>query len=189
MFAKRVQQFFGNSNAIKNASLMTDRAPAPFNADYYAVNPDVHLRGTAVHSGRFVDFSTTQLDNPSKVSHVFDDSCFAPNIPSDPLYVLPRTKFTVNSESLSELATSILVGLQTLCPADTVLKTDKTKMKISVMVPGTLDVKVKILATESRNTYLVTCRRDSGDWFVFMQVFLAVKKYLRNQGTHVECHF
>lgn len=168
---------------------MIDRAPEPFDTDYYALNPDHAVRGTAVHSGRFVDFSVSTIEQPSKVPHFFDGRCVAPNIPSDPLYVFARTKFTVNSESVSVLANAILTGLQTLCPRDTMLETDPSRMKISILIPGTLDVKVKIFQNSNTGSYMVLCRRDSGDWFVFMQVFLAIKKHLGSQGFHVECHF
>lgn len=169
---------------------MSERAPAPLDTDHYALNPDLSIRGTTVHSGRFLDISDRNVHQTSKVSHLFDDRCIAPRVPSDPLYVLPRTKFTVKFESSAGLGNAIIVGLKSLCPAIAELKLDATRMKISVLIPGTLDLKVKIFEElEHSGVYMVVCRRDSGDWFVLMQVFSAIKKYLRSHGMHVECHF
>jgi hypothetical protein len=103
------------------------------------------------------------------------------------MYVLPRCRFFVRSVTgAAALANLIYSILQSLCPAGTELKTDAQRMKISVLIPGTLDFKVKVFETGNSEEFLVVVRRDAGDWFVFIQLYSAIKKQVRpNGGTQV----
>jgi hypothetical protein len=165
---------------------MLDKAPAPFNTDYYVVNNDETVRGTAVQVNHSIDVQSTSFRRQQKVSHNFVDQSAVPNIPTDPLYVLPRSRFTVHHSNGSEVANSIFEGLRAVCPDDTVLTAHQSQAKISVMIPNNLDLKVKMYKNQNGDI-VVTFRRDSGDWFVFIHIFSAVKKYLRNNsGMSIE---
>ena len=165
-----------------------DKAPAPFNTDYYVSNGDDAVRGAVVHGVRSIHSASVQQQMASKIPQSFDDNCVSRELPDDPMYVLPRTRFTVEGEASSAaLGNLIVTALRSLCPADTALTTDHVRMKVSVVIPGTLDFKVKLFR-EDNGHHMVVVRRDSGDWFVFIQLYSAIKKWLRSSpGLTIEC--
>jgi hypothetical protein len=166
---------------------MLDKPPAPFNTDFYAHESTDSVRGAAIRVGEVIDIHLASSHAVSKVPHRFDTDCVVPNVPADPLYVLPRSKFTVHDHCGSRVANSIIDGLRLVSPADAVINVEPSKMKVSILIPNSLDMKIKLFACDG--DLLVTFRRDSGDWFVFIHIFSAIKKYLRNNcALSVESH-
>jgi hypothetical protein len=165
---------------------MLDKAPAPFNTDYYVVNNDETVRGTAVHMIHTIDAQAASFRPATKVSHNSVDQCVVPTLPTDPLYVLPRSRFTVHKATGTQVANSIFEGLRSICPVETVLNAHLSKAKISVLIPNSLDLKIKMYMGDNGDI-IVTFRKDSGDWFVFIHIFSAIKKYFRNNsGMSIE---
>jgi len=160
---------------------MLDKPPAPFNTDYYVVNNDETVRGTSIQVNQSIETHAAAFRSAAKVPHNFVDQFVIPSLPTDPLYVLPRSRFTVHKTTGSTVASAIFESLCSLCPVDTVLNAHQAK--ISVLIPNSLDLKIKLFSTDSNGgDIIVTFRRDSGDWFVFIHIFAAVKKYLRNNS-------
>lgn len=163
--------------------MQQDKAPGPLEGDFYAWGLSDSVRGGRLEQARAIDSFSAPRERITKFPQTFADVCTAPAEPTDVLYVQPRTHFYVRSvSSVSQVANSILFILQSLCPAGTELKTDSQRMKISVLIPGTLDFKVKLFATSNSEEFLVAVRRDSGDWFVFIQLYASIKKQLRLNG-------
>ena len=164
-----------------------ESAPGPFETDYYAGNwYESSVRGGVFvhHSSAAIDSVSSPLDHIAKIPQLFSNStCKAPPPkPVDPCYVFPRSHFSVGSvTSVADLGNSILFVLQSLCPLGTEFRTDPDRVKISVLIPGTLDFKVKLFGTNNSEEFLVAVRRDSGDWFVFIQLYSAIKKKLVRQ--------
>jgi hypothetical protein len=166
---------------------MLDKPPAPLNTDFYATDNSDSIRGTAVRVGEAIDVHVSRAQLLSKVPHKFDNHCAAPSIPSDPLYVLPRSKYTVHDSRAAFIGNAIVEALRLVSPVDATLEVNAAKMKVSVLIPSSLDMKIKMFA--SGDDTLVTFRRDSGDWFVFIHIFSAIKKYLRhNCALSIESH-
>ena len=166
---------------------MLDKPPAPLNTDFYASNHSDSVRGVAVRVGEVIDIRTTNAHALSKVSQRFDSHCVVPNVPADPLYVLPRSRFTVHDSRGSFVANSIVEGLRMVCPVDAAIEVNPSRMKVSIMIPNSLDMKIKMFT--SGDDLLVTFRRDSGDWSVYIHIFSAIKKYLRNDcALSIESH-
>ena len=162
-----------------------DKVPAPFSTDFYADEAE-GVRGAVVNNQRVLDISGIPV-TLSKIPQPFVSHTAPPLLPADPMYVLPRTRFFVSGwESSAILANSILTALQGLCPQGCNFRTDIPRMKISVEIAGTLDFKVKLFQT-TNGQLMVVIRRDSGDWFMFIQLYSAIKKYLRtNAGLTIE---
>jgi hypothetical protein len=166
---------------------MLDKPPAPLSTDFYAHEATDSVRGAAVRVGEVINIPLTSSRSLSKVPQKFDTDCVAPDVPADPLYVLPRSKFTVHAKRADVVANSILDGLLSVSPADAIINVQPSKMKVSILIPNSLDMKIKLFACDG--DLLATFRRDSGDWFVFIHIFSAIKKYLRNNcGLSVESH-
>ena len=136
---------------------------------------------------RTLDVTALATPLSSKIHTQFGDDLVAPHVPVDPMYVMPRSRFSVaDAPSSSSLANSILAALHRLCPQGAELRTDDNRVKISVVIPGTLDFKIKLFQSDN-GRLLVAVRRDSGDWFVFIQLYSALKKYLRTvSGLTIE---
>ncbi len=166
---------------------MLDKPPAPLNTDFYASDHGDSVRGAAVMVGEAIDIRTVRSQVQSKVSQRFDSDCVVPNVPTDPLYVLPRSRFTVHDSRGTFVANSIVEGLRMVCPVDAAIEVNRSKMKVTILIPNSLDLKIKMFSTG--DDLLVTFRRDSGDWFVFIHIFSAIKKYLRNNcALSIESH-
>lgn len=163
-----------------------DKAPAPFESDYYVAETGESVRGAVVHQPRTLDASTVQSGPLAKIPQTFADNCIAQALPTDHLYVHPRSRFAVrSSQSAAALGNMLVAGLQSLCPAGTEIRTDSDRMKISVEIPGTLDFKVKFFRSTG-SSHIVSIRRDSGDWFIFIQIYSSIKKFLRQNGVDLE---
>jgi hypothetical protein len=167
--------------------MSSDKAPAPFDTDFYVNDQEEGVRGSVLHAERIFDVKAAHQPLAAKIPHAFAAKILAPPVPSDPMYVFPRSRFHINeSVSAPSVANTILTALQGLCPQGCQLSTDSHRVKISVLIPGTLDFKIKLFQCEDRRL-LVVVRRDSGDWFMFMQLYSAIKKHLRTQfGLIVE---
>jgi len=166
---------------------MLDKPPAPLNTDFYASDHADSHRGAAVRIVEAIDVRATSGHIQSKVSQSFDSDCVVPTVPTDPLYVLPRSRFTVHDSRGTFVANSIVEGLRMVCPVDAAIEVNRARMKVSILIPNSLDLKIKMFACG--DDLLVTFRRDSGDWFVFIHIFSAVKKYLRNNcALSIESH-
>ena len=163
-----------------------DKPPAPFESDYYVADSAEPVRGAVVQQSRTLDTSAVQSGVLAKIPQSFADSCIAQSLPTDPLYVHPRSRFAVcSNQSAAELGNLLMSSLQSLCPAGALIRANSERMKISVEIPGTLDFKVKLFRSE-KHGHIVTVRRDSGDWFIFIQLYSAIKKFLRQNGVDLE---
>ena len=164
-----------------------DKPPEPFDGDYYIAGRDEAIRGTTVHDSRPLDAMVEETPVHVKIPYSFTSGCSATPLPTDPMYVMPRSRFTVRySGDVSSLANLILSGLQRLCPTSTEVAADISRMRISVIIPGTLEFKVKFFADTQDNQTIVAIRRDSGDWFIFIQIYSSIKKFLRQNGVDIE---
>jgi hypothetical protein len=164
-----------------------DKPPGPFNGDFYVPDADTSVRGAILREARAVDSVMTDSARATmKIPHSFIDSCTALPVPTDPLYVMPKTRFVAKSSmDAASLGNMILQGLHSLCPANAEISTDMKRMRISVIIPGTLNFKVKLFA---ESHLLVAIRRDNGDWFIFIQIYSSIKKFLRLNGVEIETH-
>jgi hypothetical protein len=163
-----------------------DKPPEPLSGDYYVADQETAVRGAVVHDSRTLNAVTADSQIAVKIPQCFTGKLDAPPLPVDPLYVLPKSRFIVNSgETVVELANLMVAGFQVLCPNGTEVATDANRMRIALTVPGTVELKVKFFR-ESQNRILVAIRRDSGDWFAFIQIYSSIKKYLRQHGIDVE---
>lgn len=157
---------------------VSECAPAPFGTDYYIMGDDHHVRGAQVQNitRQFVDLSVMESQTQSKVPNNFDCECILPSVPSDPLYVLPRTSFTLDDTSGVEAANRIVSILKETCPSTAMITTNTSRMRIAVHIDGCLDMKIKLFRHSGYPTaVLVVCRRDAGDWFAFHRVYMQIK--------------
>jgi hypothetical protein len=158
-----------------------EKAPEPFNADYYVSDNDA-TRGAMMHATRVLEVPTV-TSHAAKIPQQFVSSSLAPPLPSDPMYVFPRTRFFVlDPPSHVSVANQIVATLHAISPQSSQIRTDARKLKVSVEVPGILDFKVKLFTVDN-GSLMVVVRRDSGDWFMFIQLFSALKKHLRESMT------
>ena len=163
-----------------------DGPPEPFSGDYYVPDPDAAIRGAVVQEARMVNTLVSDSQIAMKIPQCFSGALEPLPIPADPLYVLPNSRFVVSSKtSVGTLANMMVAGFQVLCPNGTEVVTDAARVRIAVNIPGTLEFKVKFFK-QSESEILVAVRRDSGDWFAFIQIYSSIKKYLRQHGIDVE---
>ena len=163
-----------------------DKPPEPFSGDYYVQVQDVSVRGAVVHSGHSLSAMSIESQTAVKIPQSFTSDADALPFPKDPLYVLPKSRFVVPSQTpIAHLGNLIVAGFQAVCPNGTEIVTDVARMRISVNIPGTLDFKVKFFKDED-DQRIVAVRRDCGDWFAFIQIYSAIKKFLREQGVQIE---
>jgi hypothetical protein len=163
-----------------------DGAPEPFSGDYYVTEADTSIRGAVVHEGRTLNTLVADNQIAVKIPQSFTGGLEPPPLPQDPLYVFPNSRFLVSPQAgVGPLANLMVAGFQVLCPNGTEVVTDDSRMRIAVIIPGTLEFKVKFFKN-SDDQILVTIRRDSGDWFAFIQIYSSIKKYLRQHGIDVE---
>ena len=163
-----------------------DGPPEPVSGDYYVADADEAIRGAVVHEARSLNTLVADSQIPVKIPQCFTGDLDALPLPQDPLYVLPNSRFVVSSKTpVGSLANMMVAGFQVLCPNGTEVVTDAVRMRIAVTIPGTLEFKVKFFK-ESRDQILVAIRRDSGDWFAFIQIYSSIKKYLHQHGIDVE---
>lgn len=164
-----------------------DKPPEPFNGDYYIAGRDEAIRGTTVHDSRPLDAMVGDTPVDVKIPHSFTSGCSAITLPTDPMYVMPRSRFAVRSTGdVSSLANLVLSGLQRLCPTSAEVAADISRMRISVLIPGTVEFKVKFFVDPQQSKTIVAIRRDSGDWFIFIQIYSSIKKFLRLNGVDIE---
>ena len=163
-----------------------ENPPEPFSGEYYVADTENAVRGAVIHQGHSMAAMRIDSETAVKVRDTFPSYVDSIPLPSDPLYVLPKSRFAVGSLTpVGQVGNLIAAGFQTLCPNGTQIVTDIARMRIAVTIPGTLEFKVKFFKDEAGH-HIVAVRRDSGDWFAFIQIYLAIKKFLREQGVHVE---
>ncbi len=155
---------------------VSDCAPAPFEADYYIIEEDTQVRGAQVQNTTRPLLGLAEIGDhaSSKVLNIFDRCCILPYTPSDPLYVLPGSKFTLSNISGVDVANRILSILRDSCPSSAMISTNIARMRITVQIDGRLDMKIKLFK-HIVDGVLVACRRDAGDWFAFHRIYMQLK--------------
>ena len=165
---------------LKNAKNLTD---------YYSQDPDDSIRGVLLYqnipqllSSRIADRDFEVCTPVKKAYGRFPVFSSAPLKPSDPLYVFSKWTLVCRSELVSDLANALLEGVECMFGSKCVVKTNLSKVKISVDIPTNLSITIKFFSvSEDPNLFYVMFRKDSGDWFAFSSFYKSCTKYLNIQ--------
>jgi len=154
-------------------------------SDYYAADDEDTTRGGTVmmeHSSL-----AAQVVPKAKWCERFSAVSHAPMIPSDPMYVLPRTRLTCKAESAAYLGSVIIEGIESFLTPTSKVGIDANRMKISVATPSGSTFKVKLFSEhEDDNKYTVVFRKDAGDGFAFSLFYIQMTKYLLQHGIDAD---
>lgn len=172
-------------------------SPPTEHADFYSEDMDEMTRGALLLQSRFelvsdrLTHGDVSVDTPvSKQTCLrFPYSASAPMKPTDPLYVFSKWSVLMKCDNVSELANSVVDGIESALSRKCKLVTKIEKMKIAVESESGLSMKIKFFSLpEDAQTYFVVFRKDSGDWFAFQSLFNACLKQLVSKGVPVEAH-
>ena len=153
--------------------------------DFYGTSDDaVTRRVTMLTVDPRLQIDVMQMGDVVKNVQRFTANAIARNPPRDELYTYPKTRILCSSTDYQALGNFVVDCVSVHMGSSVEVRVNESRCRITILLPGGLDLKVKLFKWGRGKTMLIL-RRDFGDWFQFMALFVLIAHTLESRGVSI----